>query len=62
MQGEGFATMRMHPECRDYTKDWSDDDWEGFSEGGLDRPGATAALPGAFQCVPVLLPVGSNLG
>ncbi len=35
--GEGFTTMKMHPECEKATTHWENDDWEIFSGSKLKR-------------------------
>lgn len=27
-EGEGFASVKMHPACEEHTKDWDEHDWE----------------------------------
>jgi hypothetical protein len=35
--GEGFLTMHMHPECEEFSTDWTDDDWESYMPGSCTR-------------------------
>jgi len=35
---DGFWNLKMHPECRDATKNWGLDEWETYDPGGEERP------------------------
>lgn len=37
LEGEKFATAKMHPPCEEQTEDWDEGDWETFSPGDLDN-------------------------